>query len=281
MMGIHSVIGIVLRDLSVGIMEELRATFDNRGKESLKEIFVRFKDRIFQILADIKAKWKDILKGSLESAITSFLSNIVTFVINIFATTLKRIVRVIRAGFASLVQAIKILVNPPKDMPKEDVAYEALKVLVAGIIGALSLGLTEGIAELLSKIPPLAAILGLPIPIVGGTLGDAISITLSAIVGGLLTTIALYYMDKWRSQSKEDRLQIQIMTKSGEIVQYKIAQTWFVLKDGYQAVMSIANHTQESLLKTQSIITQSGLEAKNALDETDVKIAELKRLFNS
>lgn len=184
MMGLHTALGIVLRDFSIALMQELSATMDNWGKENIKTIFRRFKDRFMQTIEEIKAKWKHIFSNSIEAAITSFLSNIVVFVVNIFASTLKRIVRIIRAGFASLCKAIKMLVNPPKDMPKEDVAYEALKVLVAGLIGAVSLSLIEVIAEILEKIPVLTAIFNLPIPILGGTIGEAISITLSAVAGG-------------------------------------------------------------------------------------------------
>jgi len=121
--------------------------------------------------------------NSIEAAITSFFSNIAVFVVNIFATTLKRVVRIFRAGFASFCKAVKTLVNPPANMPKEDVVYEALKILVAGLIGALSLSLVEVIGEMLSKIPVLTAIFNLPIPLFGGTIGDVISISLSAIVG--------------------------------------------------------------------------------------------------
>ena len=131
---------------------ELRATFDNKGSESLKDIFVRFKNRIQKIWHDLKENLGSILKGSIGSGITAFFSNIVVFVINLFATTLKRVVAMIRAGFVSLVQAVKILVNPPADMPKEEVGYQALKILTTGLIGALSLGLTEAIEKLLLMI---------------------------------------------------------------------------------------------------------------------------------
>lgn len=242
-MAAYSALGVVLRDLVQGLFIEIRATFDSSKKESLKEIFHRFKTRLGEILKNIKAKWKDIFAGSLEAGIMAFLSNIVVFVINLFATTLKRIVSIIRAGFVSLCQAVKILANPPKDMPRDEVNYQALKILITGLIGALSLGLAEGIEKLLYSVPVLNALMSFPVPLINETVGAILSTTLSALIGGLLSTIALYYMDKWRSGDKESRLQVQIMTKSGEIVQYKVAQSWFVLKDAQEFVYQESKQT--------------------------------------
>lgn len=48
---------------------------------------------------------------SLEAGLTAFLSNIVIFVINLFFTTLKKLVSIIRAGFVSLCRAVKFLAS--------------------------------------------------------------------------------------------------------------------------------------------------------------------------
>ena len=54
-------------------------------------------------------------------------------------------------------------------------------------------------------------------------------------------------MDKWASGKKESNLQIQIMTKSGEVVQYKLIQSWFVLKDAQEVVYSGAKDTMSAI----------------------------------
>lgn len=117
-MAIHSAIGMVLKELIEGISIELKILFKEFGNESLKDIFERFKKRIEKVWENIKAKWKDIFKGSLESAIMAFFSNFLVFIINTVFTTLKSIVRIIRAGFTSLYQAVKIIVNPPQRYAK-------------------------------------------------------------------------------------------------------------------------------------------------------------------
>ncbi len=82
--------GVVLKDFIKAIIIELKVTFKEFGNESLKEILVRFKDRFCKVWEELKLKWKDILKNSLEGALQTFFSNLVVFIINIFATTLKK-----------------------------------------------------------------------------------------------------------------------------------------------------------------------------------------------
>ena len=276
MIATYSAIGIVLKDLMQGIMIELRLTFEKRGDETLREIFNRFKDRVSKILVEIKSKWKDILIGSLEAGITAFLSNIVVFAINLFATTLKRFVAIIRAGFVSLVQAIKILANPPADMPKDEINYQALKVLTAGLIGALSLGLTEGIEKLLLSVPVLTPIMSLPLPFGDQTIGDAIAVTLSAMCGGLLTTVALYFMDKAQRGTKESKIQIQLMAKSGEIVHMKAAQTWVVLGEAYDEFFNDAKQSYAKFEQVKLEIKQSTKQASESVENFSKTMANLR-----
>lgn len=273
-------IGVIFREITHGTIIELRATFDNKGKESSQEIFARFKQRIQKIWHDLKENLGDILKSSLGSAITAFFSNLVVFVINLFATTLKRVVAMIRAGFVSLVQAVKILVNPPADMPKEEVGYQALKILTTGLIGALSLGLTEAIEKLLLMIPGLQPLMLFPLPFSDGrTVSDAIAVTVSALIGGILSTIALYWMDKLRSQAKEDKIKIQLLTKIGLVAEYKLAQTWCVFWEAQQETVKITQQTYHALQNDIQEMRASSQQAQDAVNEYSDSVAQLKKLI--
>ncbi|WP_334090087.1 hypothetical protein [Helicobacter typhlonius] len=271
---IHSAIGMVLVEIVKGMSIELKILFKEFGNESLKDIFKRFRQRIDTIWENIRAKWKDIFKGSLESAIMAFFSNFIIFVVNIIFTTLKSIVRIIRAGFTSLYQAVKIIVNPPKDMPKEDVMFEASKVFVSGLIGAIAMLSSEAIKTWLLSIPGLNAVLILPVPFTDETIGDALSLCISAAMGAILSTIAIYYMDKYASKEKERRIQIQIMAQSGVVVQYNIAQTWFCLYDAYayfnkavQESKIMLENAKEQIELSSTMAKDSINEAKNATNE--------------
>lgn len=273
-MAIHSAIGIVLHDLIKGMMIEIKILVKEFGNESLKEIFTRFKDRLQLIWQDLKARWKDIIAGSLESAILSFFSNIIVFVINTIFTTLKKVVQIIRAGFTSLYQAVKILVNPPKDMPKEDVMKEAAKVLVTGLISATTM---LGAAALGKMIEGAFPFLAIPLPFTEGeTIASAAGLCLTAALGAVLSTIAIYYIDKWANKSKEGRLQLQIMGKSGEIVQLKVAQSYLVLHDAWQATLHITQETIRKIEDSQWHITQSSQTTRETCNELDSTMARLR-----
>lgn len=273
-MALHSVIGIVLHDLIKGMMIEIKILVKEFGNESFKEIFTRFKNRLQTIWEDLKAKWKDIIAGSLESAILSFFSNIIVFVINTIFTTLKKIVQIIRAGFNSLYKAIKILVNPPKDMPKDEVMREAAKVLVSGLIAATTMLGAAALGEMIKTTFPFLA---LPLPFTEGeTIASAVALCLTAALGAILSTIAIYYIDKWASDSKESRLQLQIMGKSGELVQLKVAQSWFVLHDAWQFTLGITQSTINKINEAQEAIAKSSQETKESFSDVDSAMAKLR-----
>ena len=263
--GLKSAVAIVMIEVVRALFFELRATFKNFGNESLKDIFKRLKERAKIVFENIKANFKGIFEGSIEQSIGVFLSNLALFVINIFYTTAKRLASLIRAGFGSLIRAIKILANPPANMPKEDVAFEAAKVFVAGIITALSFLFAEGIDKLIKTICPFLA-----------PISEPVSVTMSALIGGILSTVALYYLDKWRSKDKEAKIQVQIMTKSGEIVQFKLAQSYFVLKDAYEYLGFAWQKTAQNLQSAQNEIEASSLRVKTSLNELDSKMNELR-----
>ena len=279
-MAAYSAIGTILREVVQELFIELKNTFNNFGNESLKEIFQRFKKRLSEIYAKIKENWKDILSGSIETGLTAFFSNLLVFVINLFATTLKKIVTMIRAGFVSLVQALKLLTNPPEGMPPDEIHYAAFKILVAGLIGAASLGLSAAIEKFLQSIPGLQPLMMFPIPLLGKTVSDVIAVTLSALAGGIVTTVALYFMDKCRSQAKKSKLQIQLIAQSGLVVEYQIAQTWFVLDDGYRILKDAAIDAVNTVDQTHREFKRMQPETQKSVDSFLAVVERAKSKFN-
>lgn len=264
---LKSAIKIVMEILVKKLFAEIRHIFKHFGDESFSEIFARLKERLSKVISEIKQDFKGIFEGSIEQIIGAVLSNIVLFVVNIVKSTFTNLTRIIRAGFGSLIKAIKILANPPANMPKDEVAFEALKVFTAGIITAGSLFLEEGIDKFITTICPFLAV-----PVVK----DFIATTLSALIGGVLSTIVLYYMDKAFNGAKKSKLQLQIMTKSGEVVSYKIAQSYFVLKDSYEYLADTAQRYEDKITGIRQFLADSGKEADSALDELAMTLKDLE-----
>lgn len=182
--------------------------------------------------------------------------------------------QIIRAGFNSLYKAVKILVNPPKDMPKDEVMREAAKVLVSGLIAATTMLGAAALGKMMEGSFPFLAI---PLPFTEGeTIASAVGLCLTAALGAVLSTIAIYYIDKWASDSKESRLQLQIMGKSSELVQLKITQSWFVLHDAWQFTLGITESTLNKINKAQEAIAKSSQETKESFNELDSVMAQLR-----
>jgi len=123
-MAYYTALGIVMKELSEGAVLAVKKAFAQR-EQGLGAMLAVFKEELAGTVDRLKVRWRDIAAGSIEAGITAFLSNIVVFLVNLFATTLKKIVTMIRAGFVSLVQALKILANPPQGMSNEEARFES------------------------------------------------------------------------------------------------------------------------------------------------------------
>lgn len=242
----YSAIGVIIHDFALAIINELKFMFKNKNQMPFSELFQHFKKRIKSVVSELKYKWKDILKGSFEAGITAFLSNIGVFVINLFATTLKKIVEMIRAGFVSICNALKVMTNPPYGMTREDADYEAAKIIITGIIGALSLGLSACIEKFLQSIPGLQPLMMFPIPSLGTeqrTVSDALAVTLSAIAGGVVSTVVIYFMDKIRCENEKNKLRIQIAYKSQEALELAKTSVYSKLAEAFGFIRKISEDT--------------------------------------
>ncbi|BBN60630.1 hypothetical protein [Hydrogenovibrio marinus] len=178
-MGWQQAFGMVLVELFSNIIQEIK----NLMKEGidknkwLEEISTRFK----RIAKNVLSKWKDVLHAFKDGAISGFISNIVTTLINVFATTAKRTVRMIREGVFSLYRALKMLAFPPEGMSFEAVAHETMKLLFAGGIVIGGVLLEEIIEKAILAIPLLVPIAGMLTALVVGSL-TAISMSLMAYI---------------------------------------------------------------------------------------------------
>lgn len=88
-------------------------------------------------MSNLPSKWEDAVKAFRDGAVSGFISNLLTVVINTVMTTWKRWVRIVREGVTSLYCALKMLAFPPEGMTLEQAAHEASKLLVAGAVVGL------------------------------------------------------------------------------------------------------------------------------------------------
>lgn len=178
-MGWKQAFGMVLIELFSGIIQEIRIIF----KEGIdKDRWLSdIEDRFNLVAGRVLEKWKDVLVSFSDGAISGFLSNIVTTLINTFVTTAKRAVRMIREGVVSVYGAMKMLAFHPDGMSFSEVAHEAMKVIFSGGIVVGGAVLEDVINKAIMTVPLLAPISEILTALIVGSL-TAITMALTAYI---------------------------------------------------------------------------------------------------
>lgn len=134
-MALQQALGEALSEFFVAAIDEVRDWYAHGHQE------VMLATRLKRIADRVASRWKHFRDVAIQGAISGFLSNLATVVINMVATTQKRLVRMIREGFFSLLRALKLLLFPPEGMTFRQAAHEASKLAFAGgiLVGGIVL----------------------------------------------------------------------------------------------------------------------------------------------
>lgn len=185
-MGIQQAIGLVMTELFTALFDEILDIY-NKGFSSgfEDEKFLKIlQERLKRIGEKIKAKWKDVAIAFKDGALSGFISNFVTTAINMFVTTGKRLVRIIREGIYALFKAIKTVIFPPQNLSREEAMHEAKKILASGFIISLGVIAEQYIDALIKST------------IVLQPFAEALSAIFVGAITGLAVTMTTYYLDK-------------------------------------------------------------------------------------
>ena len=181
-MGLREIFAIIFKDIVSDLFNKAKELHKNNIPIFSKEGMTAFKDQLKVTFGKLMDKWDEILKNSFNVAISGFISNIITTIINIFATTLKKWVKVIREGTMSLFKAFKLILSNSDDMTKEEKYHEASKIVIATLSVALGVIIDEALEKFFTahQIP----------------FSDIISSVISGIVTGLTSVSLVYAIDK-------------------------------------------------------------------------------------
>ena len=183
--GVQQVVGLILREIALEIFDQVRDIYRNGFCLSAKSVFESLKARINAVVKKVKDKWKDYLAAFKNGAVTGFLSNFATTLINIFATTESKIVKMIREGAISLYGAAKLLIHHPNDMTLPQAAHEASKLIIAGLGAGFGIIINEALQGFVVTVSgPFAPLAGI------------ISSVVSGLATGIFTLVAVYLVDK-------------------------------------------------------------------------------------
>jgi hypothetical protein len=181
-MGVQQALGLLLSEFFEATFDEIMDIYKNGFASGFDDgtFFNVLKERLVRISKRLLARWKDACKAFSSGFLSGFLSNIVTVVINTFYSTSKRMVRIVREGFFSLLKAVKMLCLPPEGMTLAQSAHEASKIIASGLIIAIGVIVEQKIGEFISAIP----------------FSDIVTAALIGSLTGLATTFTVYLIDK-------------------------------------------------------------------------------------
>lgn len=175
-MGVRQVLGLVFSEIWFAVKDAIKA-----GKSSGESLFLSIGEGVKQGLINAKSKYKTLMERFLDGAIAGVLSSLTTTLCNIFFTTAKSLVRILRQSWSSLVSATKILLFNPDCLPPGERIRAAAKILATGA----SIVAGTMVSELITNTAVGA------IPVVG----TIVQTFCGTLVTGIMSCSLLYMLD--------------------------------------------------------------------------------------
>ncbi len=180
-MGLRQALGFVFAEIWFAIKKEFVDIKIDLNLD-LGEFFTAIGNGIKHGFANAKEKYNELFSRFFSGTIAGCLSSLTTTLCNIFFTTAKNVVNIIRQSYASLVQALKVLFINPDNLPFGERMRACAKILATGasiVVGVI-------VSEAIEKTP-----IGL-IPVIG----DIIKTFCGTLVTGVMSCTLLYFLDR-------------------------------------------------------------------------------------
>ncbi len=179
--GLQQAIGLLIAELTSAVFFEVkdilyRGWKGERYDFSWVEVL---KGRLDRVRRRLLARWQDVAVAFGKGWLAGFLSATMTMVLNTLVRTGRNVVRIIREGFLSLVNAIQVLLFPPAGMSLGEAAHEASKVLLTGLVVTGGILAGEAIGQFF-KFPG----------------GELLASTVGGLIAGLGSLFVVFMLDK-------------------------------------------------------------------------------------
>ena len=188
--------GVLLHEFVNGSFIEIKVLVKDKHDE--KNLIDRLIESLKRVMQRVIDKLKAALEALLQGGVQGFISNFLTFLINNLITTAKKFVTVIREGMQGLWQAIKLMLNPPKDMPSMEIARQVTKIIAGVVTTGLGMLMEESVKGFIASLPILVPI------------ADILSAAITAIITGVVGALVVYGLDRifdWLSSTGTELLQ--------------------------------------------------------------------------
>ena len=180
-MGVRQALGFAFTEIWFSIKDELNR-FYRQADFKFEEFISAIGNGIRNGWESAQRKYKELFSKFLQGAEGGVMASLTTTLCNIFFTTAKNTVTIIRQSWASLVEAFKIIfINPDGYLPGDRIKA-AVKILAAGASVITGILVTEAVRSTgIGTLPVIGTIL----PSFCGT-----------FVTGILSCTFLYFLDR-------------------------------------------------------------------------------------
>ena len=178
-MGIRQAVGFVFTEIWFAVKEQFQKIKD---QFNLGDFFRSIGAGIKQGFENAKAKYKEIFSRFLDGALAGALSSLFTTICNIFLSTAKNTVRIIRQAWTSLTSAAKVLFINPDNYSFGERMRAVTKILATGASMIAGVMVEEAISK-----TPIATV-----PVVG----DIVPIFCGTLLSGIMSCTLLYVLDR-------------------------------------------------------------------------------------
>lgn len=180
-MGLRQALGLLLAELWFSVKAEFH-NLDSRfnAGHSVKDYFVAIRKAIKRWYSEVKNKRKELFARFKDGALAGALASVTTTLINIFATTAKNAVKIIRQVYVHVVDAAKVLFFNPDKLPLGERIKAVMKILAVGASVVAGTMVSEALAEV-TLVP---------------VLGEVVPTFCGALVSGILSCTLLFFFDR-------------------------------------------------------------------------------------
>lgn len=211
--------GVVLHEFVNGSFVEINVLIKERGNDL--NLIDQLVESLKRVMNRVINKLKSALDAAFHGGVQGFISDLLTFLINNLITTSKKIVTIIRESMKSLWDAIKLMVNPPKDMSTLEITRNITKIIAAIITTGMGLMMEESVNAFITSIPVLAPI------------ADVLATGITAIMTGISGALIVYGIDHlfdWLSSSGTELMKAQEVNAEEKILAIGHLQEWLSLQ---------------------------------------------------
>ncbi|NVZ11416.1 hypothetical protein HW932_19375 [Allochromatium humboldtianum] len=177
-MGTRQMLGLILAEVWFELRVQIPIIFEKiKNKFDFSEFFNSIQEILQGIWQRVKARFQDFLIAFKDGVFAGVFSSVTTTVFNIFATTQKMAIKIVREMWAHIVKAIKLIIFNPEQLGFVDLCKSVVSILsvaVATVVGTM----------IYTQLLPL---LSFPF-------GSELAAFASALITGLITLGLNYFM---------------------------------------------------------------------------------------